>query len=44
MLVEMFAASRRGDFGPADPTLARVLGRSATPLAEVLREALPAPA
>jgi uncharacterized protein YbjT (DUF2867 family) len=36
MLLSMFAASRRGDFAPADPTLARLLGRPATPLAEVL--------
>jgi NAD(P)H dehydrogenase (quinone) len=42
MFLTMFAASRRGDFAPADPTLARLLGRSATPLSEVL--AVPAQA
>jgi NAD(P)H dehydrogenase (quinone) len=42
MLVGMFAASRRGDFATVDPTLARLLGRPATPLAEVLRDAVPA--
>ncbi|MEJ2888842.1 SDR family oxidoreductase [Actinomycetospora aeridis] len=42
MLLTMFAASRRGDFAPADPTLARLVGRPATPLAEVLRSAVPA--
>jgi uncharacterized protein YbjT (DUF2867 family) len=36
MLLTMFAASRRGDFAPADPTLARLLGRPATPLFDVL--------
>lgn len=42
MLLSMFAASRRGDFAPADPTLARLLGRPATPLSEVLATAVPA--
>jgi NAD(P)H dehydrogenase (quinone) len=42
MMPTMFAASRRGDFAPADPTLARLLGRPATPLADVL--AVPAQA
>ncbi|GAA4933016.1 uncharacterized protein YbjT (DUF2867 family) [Actinomycetospora succinea] len=42
MLPTMFAASRRGDFAPADPTLARLLGRPATPLSEIL--AVPAQA
>ncbi|MEJ2862818.1 SDR family oxidoreductase [Actinomycetospora flava] len=44
MLVTMFAASRRGSFAPVDPTLARVLGRPATPLSEVLAAAVPAQA
>ncbi|GLZ45881.1 NmrA family transcriptional regulator [Actinomycetospora sp. NBRC 106375] len=42
MLLTMFAASRRGDFEPADPTLARLLGRPATPLSTVLDSAVPA--
>ncbi|GAA4783890.1 NAD(P)H-binding protein [Actinomycetospora chlora] len=42
MFLTMFAASRRGDFAPADPTLARLIGRPATPLADVL--AVPAQA
>ncbi|WP_050800311.1 NAD(P)H-binding protein [Streptomyces himastatinicus] len=36
LLVGLFAASRRGDFAPADPTLARLLGRPAVTLADVL--------
>lgn len=36
MLVGMFAASRRGDFAPADPALADLLGRPATSVREVL--------
>jgi NAD(P)H dehydrogenase (quinone) len=36
MLVSLFTASRRGDFGPADPALAGLIGRPATPLADVL--------
>ncbi|MFI0814285.1 NAD(P)H-binding protein [Streptomyces sp. NPDC021098] len=40
LLVGLFAASRRGDFAPADPTLARLLGRPATPLEDVLSVAL----
>jgi NAD(P)H dehydrogenase (quinone) len=40
MLLTMFAASRRGDFAPADPTLTRLLGRPAMPLAEVLASAV----
>lgn len=42
MFLTMFAASRRGDFAPADPTLSRLLGRPATPLSSVL--AVPAQA
>lgn len=42
MLVGMFAASRRGDFAAVDPTLPRLLGRPATPVAEVLAAAVPA--
>jgi uncharacterized protein YbjT (DUF2867 family) len=44
MLLTMFAASRRGDFAPAEPTLARLLGRPATPLAETLAASVPAQA
>jgi uncharacterized protein YbjT (DUF2867 family) len=40
MLVGMFAASRRGDFAPADPTLAELVGRPATSLREFLATAL----
>lgn len=40
MLVGMFAASRRGDFAPADPTLADLVGRPATSLREFLATAL----
>ncbi len=36
MLTGMFAASRRGDFAAADPTLSRLLDRPPTPLKEVL--------
>ncbi|MHA6627682.1 SDR family oxidoreductase [Pseudonocardia sichuanensis] len=43
ILVGMFAASRRGDFGPADPALPALLGRPATTLQEYLATALPAP-
>ncbi|GAA1964657.1 NAD(P)H-binding protein [Amycolatopsis minnesotensis] len=42
MLVGMFTASRHGDFGPAGPALATVLGRPATSIEDYLREALPA--
>jgi NAD(P)H dehydrogenase (quinone) len=41
MLLTMFAATRRGDFLPADPTVARRLGRPATPVGEVLATAVP---
>ena len=41
MLVGMFAASRAGDFGPADPALADLLGRPAVSITDYLREALP---
>jgi uncharacterized protein YbjT (DUF2867 family) len=41
MLVGLFAASRRGDFGPADPTLTDVLGRPAATIEEFLRRSLP---
>jgi NAD(P)H dehydrogenase (quinone) len=44
ILIGMFAASRRGDFGPADPALPALLGRPATPLREYLATALAAPA
>ncbi len=40
MLVGLFAASRQGAFAPADPTLARLLDRPATPLRDVLAAAL----
>jgi NAD(P)H dehydrogenase (quinone) len=43
MLAGMFAASRHGDFGPADPALARLIGRPATPLADLLKAAITAP-
>jgi NAD(P)H dehydrogenase (quinone) len=41
MLVGLFAAARRGDFAPADPTLARLLDRPATPLRDFLDDRLP---
>jgi NAD(P)H dehydrogenase (quinone) len=44
MLVGMFAASRRGDFGPSDPALAELLGRPTTGIEEYLRGALSKPA
>jgi NAD(P)H dehydrogenase (quinone) len=37
MLVGLFAASRQGQFAPADPTLARLLGRPAVTVADVLK-------
>lgn len=37
MLLGLFAASRQGAFAPADPTLARLLGRPPIPLREALR-------
>ncbi len=40
ILLDFFAASRQGQFAPADPTLARLLGRPATPLRDVLKAAL----
>ena len=40
LLVGMFAASRNGDFAPADPTLAGLVGRPATSLHDDLRAAL----
>jgi NAD(P)H dehydrogenase (quinone) len=40
MLVGMFAASRQGHFAPADPTLARLIGRPPVPLADVLEAAI----
>jgi uncharacterized protein YbjT (DUF2867 family) len=43
MLTGMFAASRHGDFEPADPTLATLLGRPATTIEEYLRAALSSP-
>ncbi|GLZ50562.1 NAD(P)H-binding protein [Actinomycetospora sp. NBRC 106378] len=42
LLLGFFPAAARGDFAPADPTLADLVGRPATPIAEVLR-ASPAP-
>jgi len=33
----LFTASRQGAFAPADPTLARLLGRPAVTLADVLK-------
>ena len=40
LLLGFFPAARRGDFAPADPTLGELLGRPATPIADVLRAAL----
>ena len=40
MLVGLFAASRQGAFAPADPTLARLLGRCPIPLRDILQAAL----
>jgi hypothetical protein len=40
MLVGLFAASRLGDFGPADPALAELLGRPPVAVEEFLRGAL----
>lgn len=40
LMIGLFAPSRRGDFGPADPTLARLLGRPAQDIATYLRSAL----
>ncbi|MEJ2868916.1 NAD(P)H-binding protein [Actinomycetospora sp. OC33-EN08] len=40
LLLGFFPAARRGDFAPADPTLADLVGRPATPIADVLRAAL----
>jgi NAD(P)H dehydrogenase (quinone) len=40
MMLGLFAASRRGDFAPADPTLAQLIGRPARSIREVLAEAL----
>ncbi|GAA3351859.1 NAD(P)H-binding protein [Amorphoplanes nipponensis] len=42
MLVGLFAASRRGDFGPAGPALAGLLGRPATTIEDYLLSALAA--
>ena len=42
MLVGLFAAARNGDFGPADPALAELLGRPATSPEDYLRGALTA--
>ncbi|MEU7364009.1 NAD(P)H-binding protein [Streptomyces hygroscopicus] len=38
LLVGLFAASRQGEFAPAGPALAELLGRPTTPLADVLEE------
>jgi uncharacterized protein YbjT (DUF2867 family) len=40
LLVGLFAASRQGEFAPAGPALARLLGRPTTPVADVLKSAL----
>ena len=40
MMLGLFAASRAGDFAPADPTLADLVGRPATSLREFLTTAL----
>ncbi|MDL5155698.1 NAD(P)H-binding protein [Actinomycetospora termitidis] len=40
LLLGFFPAAARGDFAPADPTLADLIGRPATPVADVLRESL----
>jgi NAD(P)H dehydrogenase (quinone) len=40
MLVGMFAASRNGEFAAVDPALARLIGRSPTPLRDVLKAAI----
>ncbi|MEV0151380.1 MULTISPECIES: SDR family oxidoreductase [unclassified Nonomuraea] len=42
MLVGLFAASRRGDFRPADPALATLIDRPATTIEDYLRGSLPA--
>jgi NAD(P)H dehydrogenase (quinone) len=36
LTLEIFAASRRGEFTPVDPTLQQLLGRNPTPLRDVL--------
>ncbi|MCD2190198.1 NAD(P)H-binding protein [Actinomycetospora soli] len=40
LLLGFFPAAARGDFAPADPTLADLVGRPATPIADVLRASL----
>jgi uncharacterized protein YbjT (DUF2867 family) len=40
MLVGLFAASRLGAFGPADPTLGELLGRPTIPIEQYLRTSL----
>jgi NAD(P)H dehydrogenase (quinone) len=40
MMVGMFDASRRGDFAPADPALAELIGRPATSVRQYLESAL----
>lgn len=42
LLVGLFAASRQGEFAPAGPALARLLGRPTIPVADVLKSALTA--
>lgn len=39
MVLGIFVASRQGAFAPADPTLARLIGRKPTPLRDVLEAA-----
>ncbi len=40
MLVDMFAASRQGEFANVDPTLGRLLNRPLTSLRDVLKATL----
>lgn len=40
MFLGLFAASRQGEFAPADPTLSRLLGHEPTPLRDVLKQAI----
>lgn len=43
MLVSLFVASRAGEFAPADPTLATLLGRAPVSVADVLKTVPTAP-
>ncbi len=40
MFLGIFAASRQGDFAHVDPTLSRLIGRSPTPVRDVLKAAI----